>query len=497
MNPIANEVERRRGALALRKQGFGDSAPSQQRPIVRFGGSFRTQLRSVATRLYGASSVNRFCHRGEVSSIDMHVIITPVGSAGDVLPFVALGRELRDRGHEVVVLANEYFQGMVEGAGLSFGHAGSKASYAATMNDPDLWHPYRGGRRLVQQFVAQTPEMFHAVMEQVRPGESVLLCGPGAAGALVAQEKMRLPMAMFYLQPSMLFGFNGPWVSPAMRRSDWVPIWLRRRVFSLSSRLIMDRMVLRPVNEFRAQIGLPAMEDWKRAWLGKPSLAIGLFPEWFARYQHDSSEPARLTGFLFYSDEDARKTPKELTDFLDAGPSPLVFTAGTANRRAPKLFAAAVKATERIGRRGVLLTPFREQVPTELPDNVIQVDYAPLSDVLPRTAAIVHHGGVGTLAQALAAGIPQLIIPHALDQPANAVRVTDLGAGDYLPVKEVDESALIEKLTSLLDNERIRRVARGYAERLAEQDALSETCNLVETLADVRLRSEIKWDAPA
>jgi rhamnosyltransferase subunit B len=412
----------------------------------------------------------------------MHVIMTPVGSAGDVLPFVALGRRLLERGHEVVLLTNEYFRELVEGSGVSFGSVGSKARYSAAMDDPDLWHPSRGAQVVIQQMVAQTSEMYHAVMERVRPGESVLLSSPGATGAHLVQEKMNLPMATFFLQPNTLFGIHGLWVTASMTRLDWTPVWLRRGLFLLSGRLVLDRIVRRPVNEIRARIGLPAAGSWMSAWQGEPSLEIGLFPEWFAPYRRDSSNRVRLTGFVSYSGEDVRKTPNELADFLALDSPPLVFTAGTANKQAHKFFAAAVQATQRVGRRAVLLTPFRDQVPTELPDSVIQIDYAPLSDFLPRTAAMVHHGGVGTLAQALAAGIPQLIVPYGLDQPANAIRVSDLGAGDYLSFKKVNERELSEKLTSLLKSQEMRRVARGYAEKIACQDALSETCDLVETL---------------
>lgn len=420
----------------------------------------------------------------------MHVILTPVGSAGDVLPFVALGRHLRKRGHEVVLLANEHFQGMVEGSGVPFAAVGSKAWYSATIDDPDLWHPRRGPRIVVQRMVSQTSELFHAVMQHVRPRESVLLCSPGATGSVIVQEKMSLPMAMLFLQPIMFFGVHGPWVTPAMKRLDWIPIWSRRGIVSLSGPLVMDRIVLGPVNEIRARNGLSAVHSWTWAWRGKPSLEIGLFPEWFAPYPRDSPERARLTGFVFYSGEEVQKTPKELTDFLEAGAPPLVVTAGTANKQARELFRAAVEAAQRIGRRAVLLTPFREQIPAELPDTVVQIDYAPLSDFLPRTAAIVHHGGVGTVAQALAAGIPQLITPYGLDQPANAMRVSELGAGDYLPMKRADERGLSEKLASLLEDEEMRRVLRRYAEKIAAQDALSETCDLVETLeSDSRRRA--------
>ena len=78
----------------------------------------------------------------------------------------------------------------------------------------------------------------------------------------------------------------------------------------------------------------------------------------------------------------------------------------------------------------MFLTQYPEQLPARLPNGVRHFNYIPFSTVLPRAAAFVHHGGIGTTAQALAAGVPQLVVPLAHDQPDNAVRIRHLGVGD-------------------------------------------------------------------
>src|SRR4029077_17247403 len=115
-----------------------------------------------------------------------------------------------------------------------------------------------------------------------------------------------------------------------------------------------------------------------------------------------------------------------------AAPPPIAFTFGTGMMHGARLFRASIEACERLGARGILLTGFSDQLPAPLPRLVHHCPYASFQKLFPRCAAVVHHGGVGTTAQALAAGVPQLVLPLAWDQPDNAARVKGLGVGDRL-----------------------------------------------------------------
>ena len=181
----------------------------------------------------------------------MHVVMVPVGSAGDVLPFVALGRSLRQRGHEVCVLANEVFRNIIEGAELKFVPLGTEELYSAIVNHPHLWDPHRSSGYLFEQLIAYTSMTFDAVMEQARPKKSVLLCSPTAFGALLAQEKLNLPTATLNVQPRFIFSAHYPIVTPSGRRLDWMPMWLRRGLVFLASRQ-MDRNLRRPLDGIRS-----------------------------------------------------------------------------------------------------------------------------------------------------------------------------------------------------------------------------------------------------
>jgi len=211
---------------------------------------------------------------------------------------------------------------------------------------------------------------------------------------------------------------------------------------------------------------------------------IGLFPDWYAQPQPDWPPNISLTGFPLWDESEVRSPSEELEKFLADGEPPLVFTAGSAMLQATRFFEVSVEVCKAAGCRGLLLTQFPEQLPAQLPPGVRHFDYIPFSAVLPRSAALIHHGGIGTTAQAIAAGIPQLIVPNAHDQPDNAVRVKRLCIGDYLLPKAYTAGLLMGKLRVLLGpgvKDNCKRVAQKVT-----RDSLLTACCLIEQLAPTR-----------
>jgi len=128
----------------------------------------------------------------------------------------------------------------------------------------------------------------------------------------------------------------------------------------------------------------------------------------------------------------------------------------------------------------MLLTRHAEQIPDRLPEGVAHFPYVPFSEVLHRCAALVYHGGIGTLSQALAAGVPHVIMPMAHDQPDNAVRIKRLGVGDYLWPNQFRGPRLAKMLQSLLGSEEVAAACADYAARLQGNDAIGKTCEVIE-----------------
>jgi UDP:flavonoid glycosyltransferase YjiC (YdhE family) len=137
----------------------------------------------------------------------------------------------------------------------------------------------------------------------------------------------------------------------------------------------------------------------------------------------------------------------------------------------------------RAGRRGLQLTRYRDQLPASLPSGVRHFDYVPLSQVLPRAAALVSHGGIGTLSQALAAGIPQLVMPLGFDQFDNAARLEHLGVAATLFPRAFRGSAVALQLARLLNSPAVAQACQVAAERSQTGEWEGPTCRAVEELA--------------
>jgi UDP:flavonoid glycosyltransferase YjiC (YdhE family) len=211
-----------------------------------------------------------------------------------------------------------------------------------------------------------------------------------------------------------------------------------------------------------------------------PQKIIGLFPDWFAPPAPDWPPQAQLTGFISFDDAREDSVSAAVEDFLKTGEPPLIFTPGTAMHHAAGFFSASLEACRLLGRRALLLTGNRSQLPSSLPAGVMHCPYLPFSKILPRGAALVHHGGIGTTAQALAAGIPQLVMPMAYDQPDNAARTERLGVGASISPARYRGPAVAKKLSYLLASLEVKARCGIYAAKIEYARAIEDACVAIE-----------------
>ena len=338
-----------------------------------------------------------------------------IGSSGDVHPFVGLGMALRRRGHRVTLITSGYFEKLVRRQpGSNTVTPTRRTIFSLRCGMPRLWHPIHGfGLAMRQGAVPLLRPLYRAIVELHIPGETVVVASSLAFAARIAHDKLGVPLATVHLSPAVFRSlFDGPRL-PSGALGHGVPRPLKRLQYWMADTLA-DWYLAKPINDLRGELGLPPIRDVINQWWNSPQRVLGFFPDWYRPPQPDWPTQLRLTGFPLYDERGVSEPSQEVCQFLEAGDRPIVFTPGSANVHGQEFFSAAVESCVQLGRRGILLTRFPEQLPSELPASVRHFDFVPFGWILPRAAAVVHHGGIGSTAQGLAAGIPQLIMPMGL-----------------------------------------------------------------------------------
>jgi UDP:flavonoid glycosyltransferase YjiC (YdhE family) len=413
----------------------------------------------------------------------MNILVVAVGSYGDVLPLVGLSLELRSRGHDITVFTNGHFANLVQQAGLNFVPLGSAEEYDKVANNPDLWHPHKGWRLIMKRLMAGAlQEAYPLLCSHVIPGDTILISSTLGFVARLVQDTHQIPNVTVHFSPGVFHSAYQAPRMPGLPLPDWLPVKFKQSVWALIDYLVIDPILKPKLNRFRRELGLTPVSRIFHSWLHSPDLVLGLFPKWFAAPQPDWPPSTVLTGFPLYDNTGDVALPTPIQTFLKAHPQPLVCTPGSANKHGASFFAEAAKACQAMNRPGIFLTRYPEQLSQSLPPSIIHASYAPLSQLLPHCAALIHHGGIGTCSQALRAGIPQLIQPYAFDQFDTGARIEKLGVGRTISQRSFRAPAITRHVQDLLNSQDIAMTCQSIKNSFKETNPLTESCNRIEQL---------------
>lgn len=416
----------------------------------------------------------------------MRFLFPTLGSYGDVFPLLTVGKDLQKRGHEVIIVANPLFQQIVIKSGLVFLPLGLEKDYYDEISNPDIWHPTRGFQLVVEHGILRMLRPLYEIIRHFDPADTMIVSSAFLFGSHIAHETHEYRFCTFHLQPSLIRSVSAPPVLSNPSLPEWAPAWMVKGFYQSMDRFFIDPL-LAPVNEFRKELGLPGITRFFEKWIHSSQLNLGLFPGWFAPPQRDWPINTHLTGFIPHQLVEGNLSEKTWR-FIQNGEAPLVFTAGTAMLHTKDFFMTAVQATQILKKRAILLSRLKDQIPPNLPENIHHAEFEPLDKLLSQSAAFIYHGGIGSLAQATAAGVPQLVMPMSLDQPDNADRIKKLGVGDFVLPRNFKPRLVAYKLSGLLDNPMVRENCQKYALRVDFDKAILDTCNLLERFgSDSRL----------
>ncbi len=415
----------------------------------------------------------------------MRIVFASIGSLGDLHPLLALADESRRRGHAVIIAASETYRACVTSLGFEFRRIRPDLEPEPGRLEY-LSHPTRGPERLMrEELFPRVRETYADLLEAAREAD-VLVVGELLYVAPLVAAKLQIPWANVILSPSSFLSACDPCVlapAQALHGLRHLGPWPHRLIFALG-RFVTSRWGA-PLLAFRKELGFPPGPS--PIFEGKYSgdLVLACFPGFLAAPQPDWPDAVVQTGFPFFSQPARPETAEKLDAFFAAGEAPVVFTLGsTAVHIARDFYISAAAAAREAGLRAILL--LGKNAPPSSPGNdILALDYAPLGAVLPRAAAVAHHGGIGSCGEALRAGIPSLIIPFGYDQPDNAERLRKLGVARVIRRHRVSRKTLVAGLREILASPAMTARARELSRQIRPASA-SASVDAIEKIGGLR-----------
>jgi sterol 3beta-glucosyltransferase len=416
----------------------------------------------------------------------MHITIIAPGSRGDIQPYIALGVGLKRSGHVVRTVTNKAFTSLLQSYGLEIWPI--DIDVQAALQSSETSAAIEGGGVLasfkkLSEISKRGANLLVQTGLEAAEGADVILSGFGGIliGASLA-EKLGLPFVQAYnvpltptaAFPGALFPHLSGWPRSVTHRLSH---WLTRQVFWQAARMAGNsaRMGL---------LGLPSaplLGMFDTDLLGRGPLLYGFSPSLIPR-PADWDEQVQITGYWFTDEPNDWSPPDDLVHFLERGPSPVYIGFGSMSSEQPEHLSRLVLDTlARHQRRAIISSGWAGLFASSLPDNVHVVDSVPHSWLFPRVAAVVHHGGAGTTAAGVRAGVPSVIVPFHGDQPfwGHLVETTGIGPKP-IPRKRLTSERLANTIEEALQNEDIKRRAAQMGTRVRSEDGVAAAVTILE-----------------
>jgi rhamnosyltransferase subunit B len=410
------------------------------------------------------------------------ILLTTTGSLGDLHPFLAIGLGLQARGHTVTIATSDLYRAKIEQTGFRFAPMGPHFESFSPELMRELMHARHGPERLIRRILyACTPAAYAEVTDALHDADAIVT-HPITFAAQIAAEKSGIPWISTVTAPIVFFSkYDPPVMAPAPFLAKLRGLGPGVNGFLRGLVRVKTGSWKRPIEQFRAKLGLPPGRDPVFEGQHSPRCVLAMFSRVMAEPQPDWPPQTRVIGFPFYDQaEHGQRLDPELDRFLDAGPPPVVFTLGSAAvLTAGNFYQDSLAAVRRLGCRAVLLAG-ANTIEGPLPPGTAVFPYAPYSKILPRAACVVHQGGIGTCGQTLVAGRPMLVMPYAFDQPDNAARLQRLGIARTIRRNRYNATSAAAELERLLKDAQYAKRAAEAGRRVAQEDAVGAACDAVD-----------------
>jgi sterol 3beta-glucosyltransferase len=417
----------------------------------------------------------------------MRIRIITIGSQGDVRPYVALGVGLQSAGHDVRIVTHPGFESLVREHHLDFAPVAGDPREQA--DNQQLRALHDNGRNLFQWWrtfnEVDAPLMRQRLRdcwEACSDAEVIIVSVLPYLFGYAISKKLNIPLVRaFYFPVSPTRSYPADFVPKSLSFSGGLNLasyQVQRQVLWLVAR----PWVAGAYRDVFGSVSLPIREPFGELDRQQQLLLYCYSPS-VSPPPADWGAWIDVTGYWFLDRPTNWTPPPALAAFLDKGPPP-VYIGGfgsMTNREPAEIARAVVRALATTGQRAIVLTGWGGLSPDELPPEIFAVDWVPFDWLLPRVAAAVHHGGAGTTAASLRAGVPTIVVPFFLDQFYWGRRVFELGVGPR-PIlrKRLDAENLATALRVATTDAGMRERAAALGKRIRAEDGVARAVATLE-----------------
>jgi sterol 3beta-glucosyltransferase len=418
----------------------------------------------------------------------MRITMIALGSQGDVQPYVALGKGLKAAGHQVRLMTHTNFERLVTGQGLEFFPV--KGNVQEIVESPEMRRLLEKGNFIaINAYTAKLAK--DAAIDWAQAGliacqsANLIIAGVGGLNIAIAlAEKLQIPVLQAYLFPfTPTKKFPGILFPPSLAKLGGNVNWLSHQLvrqmmwqgFRNADRLSRQQVLNLPAAPFWGPYQSPVLQRYPVVY-GFSESVIPQPADW---------RKTKITGYWFLDAADDWTPPQNLLEFLNNGAPPVYIGFGSMGMRQPEETADLVlQAIARTQQRAILQSGWGVLRTTDVPDHVLLIDSVPHAWLFPRMSAVVHHGGAGTTAAGLRAGVPSIVIPFFGDQPFWGQQVANLGVGPTpIPRKKLTVDKLAQAIDRAVTDPLMRQRAADLGAKIQAESGIANVVAIIHKIA--------------
>jgi len=417
--------------------------------------------------------------------MEKKVALVAVGSRGDVQPMVMLGLGLKSAGYDPTIIAGSDFEDWIGSFGLNYKSLGINMQEIMNSEIGLNWantggNPLGSLKSMKQLLKLYGRSIRDSIWEVGQHSDVIISNFLTDSLAMMVAETHDVVHIMIMLQPLMPTKHGKSHMNPVIQGSSVINTVATNIVIGV----LWNQLFGGYANGVRQEVGLPKLSSYEYIKRFKQTPCILAFSPNVVIPADDWHENTYQTGYLFMEDEPNWQAPDDLLAFIHAGEAPIYLGFGSMSAIDPQVtLDMMVMAIADTGQRAIIHSGWAGLSTDRQSDHIYFLDNAPHAWLFPKMKAIVHHGGAGTTATSLRAGVPTFIIPHLGDQVYWGLRISQLGVGPKaVPRPKLTRTKLADGIRQMVEDTNMRSAANQLGRAIRQEDGVQKTIQAVKDI---------------